>query len=170
VSWPAALGTRPTPVNGVVTFTPTATGTYNIVFQVQDAAGALSPNTGSGSVNVLSAETVLFTKAQFTPASNRWVVTGSDTVHEGQTLTIVYSDGKTRSSAVTCNGTALPECVLGTVTVDAAGNWTLDKIVAAGSALDPTSTTYWSRVPTTVKAYSSAPVLGGSGSSAILKK
>jgi hypothetical protein len=158
-------------VNGVVSFTPTAAGTYNIVFQAKDGAGALSPNTASASVTVALSETISFTKTQFTPAQFRWVVSGADTVHEGQTLTLVYADGKTRSSGVTCNGTATSaECVLGTAQVDSAGNWLFDRIINANTAADPTSTTYWFKVPTTVKVYSSAPVLGGSSSSAIVKK
>jgi hypothetical protein len=98
-------------------------------------------------------------------------VSGGDSIRQGQTLTVVYADGKTRSSGVTCNGTAtIPECVLGTVTTDATGNWLFDRIVSASTAQDPTSTTYWQRVPTSIKVFSSAPNLGGAGTATIVKK
>ena len=47
VTWPAQLGPQPVPVNGVITFTPTATGNFTVTFQAIDAAGALSANTAT---------------------------------------------------------------------------------------------------------------------------
>ncbi|GAB3662636.1 Ig-like domain-containing protein [Ramlibacter alkalitolerans] len=170
LSWPTQLGARPTPVNGVISFTPTTAGTYNIVYQVKDAAGALSPNTASGSVSVLTAETITFTKSQFTPGQLRWVVSGTDTARQQQTLTIVYGNGKTRSG-VTCDGTAnKAECVIGTTLVDGAGGWLFDRIVPAATPQDPTSGTVWRTAPTRVIVFSSQPVLGGSQSATILLK
>ncbi|GAB3776971.1 hypothetical protein GCM10028796_55440 [Ramlibacter monticola] len=170
ISWPTQLGTRPTPVNGVVSFTPTTAGTYNIVYQVKDAAGVVSPNTATGSVTVLAAETITPVQTQFTPAALRWRINGTDTVRAGQTLTIVYGDGKTRSG-ITCSGLiATGECLIGTAIVDAAGGWSLDKIIAAGTAQDPTSTGAWQRTPSRVRIYSSEPVLGGSANGTILVK
>jgi hypothetical protein len=170
ISWPTQLGARPTPVNGVVNFTPTTAGTYNIVFQAKDAAGALSPNTASGTVTVLAAETVTFTKSIYTVAQNRWTVGGTDTVRAGQTMTVVYASGKLRSG-VLCDGTATSaSCVLGTATVDSTGTWLMDRVITAGTAQDPTSTAMWTKLPTTVKVFSSAPVMGGSATATIVQK
>jgi hypothetical protein len=168
LSWPTQLGALSTPVDGVVNFTPTAAGTYNIVYQVSDAAGVLSPNTATGSVTVAAAETITTTLTQFTVAAMRWRINGTDTVRAGQTLTLVYADGRTRSG-LACDGTSTAaHCVIGTTAVDAAGGWTLDKIIGAGTAQDPTSAVYWQKAPTRVKVYSSQPVLGGSATSTIL--
>jgi hypothetical protein len=46
VTWPAQLGPQPIPVNGVITYTPTATGNFAITFKAVDKAGALSANNG----------------------------------------------------------------------------------------------------------------------------
>lgn len=172
VSWPAQLGPQPTPVNGVVGYTPTTNGTYNIVYQVRDAAGALSVNTALGSVTVTTAEIVGITSARFTTAgsSTRWVVTGSDNVAAGQTMTIVYNDGRLRSGA-SCDGTATnPGCVVGTAVVDGAGNWALDKSGTTGGTLDPNDTATWSLGPRRINVFSSAPVLGGSQTAAIVTR
>jgi hypothetical protein len=97
-------------------------------------------------------------------------VSGTDSVHAGQTMTVVYADGKQRSGVI-CNGTATsPSCVLGTAVVDTTGAWLFDRIITAGTAQDPTSTTIWSKTPTSVKVYSSSPVLGGSATAAIVTK
>jgi hypothetical protein len=168
LSWPSQLGAIPTPTNGVVNFTPTAAGTFNIVYQVKDAAGVLSPNTATGSVTVAAAETITMTQTQFTAAAMRWRVGGTDTVRAAQTVTVVYADGRAKSGLI-CDGiSTAPECVIGTAIVDAAGGWSLDKIIAAGSAQDPTSTAYWQKAPSRVKVYSSQPVLGGSATATIL--
>jgi len=170
LSWPTQLGARPTPVNGVASFTPTTAGTYNIVYQVKDAAGALSPNTASGSVTVALAETITFTKSQYTRTALRWTISGTDTVRAGQEMTVVYADGRLRAGG-TCDGTAtIPACVIGTTLVDGAGGWLVDRIIPVNTAMDPTNTGVWQRLPTRVKAYSSNPVLGGSNTATILLK
>ena len=87
-----------------------------------------------------------------------------------QTMTVVYADGKTRSG-ILCDGlNTSANCLIGTAIVDAAGTWSLDKIIAAGTAQDPTSVAFWQKVPTRVKVYSSQPVLGGSATATILLK
>jgi hypothetical protein len=170
VSWPAQLGARPTPVDGSISFTPTTAGTFSIIYQVKDAAGALSPNTATAPVTVSLSEGIAFTKTDFVAAQTRWTLAGTDTVRAGQTLTLVYGDGKPRGD-VACNGTATSaSCVIGTAAVGPTGAWTLDRIVTAGSSLDPLSTGYWQKLPTTVKAFSSAPALGGTGTGTIVKK
>jgi hypothetical protein len=170
LSWPTQLGAIATPANGVVNFTPTTAGTYNIVYQVKDAAGVLSPNVATGSVTVLAAETITFTQSQFTLIPLRWRLNGTDTVRANQTLTIVYADGRTRSG-LTCDGiSTIPECVIGTAVVNGAGTWDLDKIITAGTAQDPNSTAFWQKTPSRIRAFSSQPVFGGSATATILLK
>ena len=168
LSWPTQLGAMQTPVNGVASFTPTAAGTYNIVYQVKDSAGVLSPNTAVGSVTVAAAETIAVTQAQFTAGALRWRVSGTDTVRAEQTVTVVYADGRGRNG-ISCDGVStVPQCVIGTAIVNAAGSWTMDRIIEAGTAQDATSGSYWQRQPSRVRVFSSQPVLGGSATATIL--
>ncbi|HET8747017.1 MAG TPA: Ig-like domain-containing protein [Ramlibacter sp.] len=170
LTWPAQLGPRPTPVGGVVNFTPTAAGNYNIIYQVKDAAGALSPNVAAGSVSVVTTETITFAKSQFTRGQLRWTISGNDTVRAGQEMTAVYDDGRLRAGG-TCDGTATnPQCVIGTTFVDSAGGWLMDRIIPANTAQDPTNTGVWQKVPTRVRVFSSNPAMGGSNSATILLK
>ena len=85
---------------------------------------------------------VALTKAQFTAASKRWVVTGTTSV-PNQTINLTY-----------VNGTAAGWSI-GNVPVDTLGAWTLDIRTVVGND-DPT--TLASR-PVTLKATSSS---GGS--------
>ncbi|GAB3764739.1 IPT/TIG domain-containing protein [Ramlibacter monticola] len=178
VTWPAQLGPQPIPVNGVITYTPTATGNFAITFKAVDKAGALSANNGTATATVIAAETIAYTKQQFTAAGNvggnastRWTVTGTDTVREFQTLTIAYADGVIRSTGQVCNGTAaVPACVVGTAPVDAAGAWTFDQVGTRGGAKDPTDTTFWSTLPRNIRTFSSSPVLGGAQNTGIVVK
>jgi hypothetical protein len=67
-----------------------------------------------------------------------------------------------------CNGTAtIPGCVIDTVAVDVTGAYAYDKVRAPGGPLDPTDTAAWAVRPTSIKVFSSAPVLGGSATRAI---
>ena len=178
VTWPAQLGPQPVPVNGVITYTPTATGNFAITFKAVDKAGALSANNGTATATVIAAETIAYTKQQFTAAGNvggnastRWTVTGTDTVREFQTLTIAYADGVIRSTGQVCNGTAaVPACVVGTANVDATGAWTFDQVGTRGGAKDPTDTTFWSTLPRNIRTFSSSPVLGGAQNTGIVIK
>jgi hypothetical protein len=174
VTWPAQLGARPTPVNGVVSYTPTATGNFAITFRVKDAAGALSANTATATATVIASEAITYTRSDFKAAGNaggnastRWTVTGTDTVRESQTVTIAYADGTLRAGG-TCNGTAaLPACVIGTAVVDATGTWTYDQVGTPGGPKDPTDTATWATVPRNIRTFSSAPVLGGAQTAGI---
>jgi hypothetical protein len=179
VTWPAQLGARPTPVNGVVSFTPTSTGNFPVTFRAVDASGALSANTGTATVTVIAAETIAYTKNQFTgggniggAASTRWTVTGTDTVRQGQTLSIVYADGVLTGGRGTCNGTATnPLCVIGTAVVDiVGGTWTFDQVGTSGGAKDPTDTATWATLPRNIRTFSSSPVLGGAQNTGIVLK
>jgi hypothetical protein len=175
VTWPTQLGVRPTPVNGIVTYTPTAVGNFSITYRVKDAAGALSANTATESVAVLANEVIAYTKSDFRAAGNvggnastRWTVTGTDTVREFQTLTIVYADGVLRTGQ-TCTGTAvIPACVVGTAPVDVTGTWTFDQVGAPGGAKDPTDTATWTTLPRNIRTFSSTPVLGGAQNAGIV--
>jgi VCBS repeat-containing protein len=81
-TWPAGLGVQPAPLNGVISFTPTTAGNFTFSYQVRDAAGLASANTGTGTVTVIGGETIAYTKNQFKAAGNqggnastRWTVT-----------------------------------------------------------------------------------------------
>ena len=142
---------------------------------VTDAAGLLSANTATGTVTVIAAETIGYTKSNFKPpvagGTGRWTVSGTDTVREGQTLTIVYADGTLRATGATCNGTAAnPSCVVGTAVVDAAGAWLFDRVQNPGGPADPTSTSAWSTLPRNIRTFSSSPVLGGAANIGIVFK
>jgi cadherin-like protein len=175
VTWPAQLGAQPVPANGVVSFTPTATGTFNFTYNAVDLLGAVSATPATVTVVVANTEAVTIAKALFkaatTGAANtRWTVTGTSSVRQGQTMSVVYNNG-TLSAAQgggVCNGTATnPKCVIGTAVVDATGTYTYDVVGLPGGPADPTDTTAWASRPTAIKVFSSNPVLGGSATSAI---
>jgi hypothetical protein len=176
VTWPAQLGPKPIPVAGVITYTPTATGNFAIGFRAVDKAGALSANTATATATVIGAETITYTRQDFKGAGNvggnastRWTVTGTDTVREFQTVTIAYANGTIRGTGQVCNGTAtVPACVVGTAVVDNTGTWTFDQVFAPGGAKDPTDTTFWSSTPTSIRTFSSSPVLGGAATISIV--
>jgi hypothetical protein len=177
VSWPAQLGPQPVPASGVINYTPSSTGNFNVTYQVRDAAGALSANTATAAIAVIGSESIAYTKDIFKAGnqggatSARWTVSGTDTVREGQTITIAYNNGTLRATGQSCNGTATPAaCVVGTAVVDSTGAWLYDKVLAPGGATDPTDTTTWSNLPSQTKAFSSSPVLGGSATTGIAFK
>jgi cadherin-like protein len=178
VTWPAGLGAQPVPANGVVSFTPTATGTFNFTYNAVDRLGAVSATPATVTVVVANTEAVTIAKALFkaatTGAANtRWTVTGTSSVRQGQTMSVVYNNG-TLSAAQgggVCNGTATnPKCVIGTAPVDATGTYTYDVVGLPGGPADPTDTTAWASRPTSLKVFSSNPVLGGSATSTISVK
>jgi hypothetical protein len=170
VTWPTQLGTKPTPVNGGITYTPTSTGNFSFTYQVKDAAGAVSANTATGSVAVIASETITYTKNQYTKASARWTVSGTDTVREGQTITIAYADGTLKTGA-SCNGTATnPSCVIGTAVVDSTGAWLFDRSFTPGGPTDPTDVNTWTSLPKNIRSFSSSPVLGGGTNIGIVLK
>src|SRR3954466_11096363 len=136
--------------NGLVTFTAPSAGSYTFTYKVQDSAGAISANTSTVTVNVVPTDNVAITKATYTIAQKRWVVTGT-TSTPLQTINLTY-----------VNGTAAGHSI-GTVPVDALGNWTLD--IRGVTGLDDPSTL--AARPTTLKATSSN---GGSSTVTITYK
>jgi len=179
VTWPAQLGPQPVPAGGVVTYTPTSTGTFSFTYKAVDKAGVASANTATASVLVSGSEVLVYTKQLYKQgnqgggASARWTVSGTDNVIEGQTITIVYNNGTLNAAngGGSCNGTATnPKCVIGTAPVDGTGTYTYDVVGVPGGPADPTDTTAWATKPTTLKVFSSNPVLGGSQTSAISVK
>jgi hypothetical protein len=113
-------------------------------------------------------EAITFTKFTFVGAgkvggatTTRWTVSGADTVKEGQTLSIGYNNGVSRTG-VNCGTTpANPTCLIGTAVVDGAGNYLFDKVGTPGGLLDPNDAVTWPTKPSTIRVYSSSPVLGG---------
>jgi VCBS repeat-containing protein len=167
-SWPVELGPQPTPVNGVVNFTPTASGPYPISYQVIDAAGATSANVGVVSAVVVPSESLTIPNVRFVRKSARWTMDGTDTVRAGQTLTIAYTNGTVRSTGQVCDGTAaIPACVVATTNVTGTGTWAVDFVAPGGSPVNPTNTQAWLVSPTSVRVFSSSPELGGSATNGI---
>jgi len=175
VTWPAQLGVRPTPTTGVVNFTPTATGTFSFTYNAVDALGAVSAAPATVTVVVAGSEAITIAKSIFkqavTGAANtRWTVQGTSSARENQTMSIVYNNG-TLSAAQgggVCNGTATnPKCVIGTAVVDGVGGYLYDVVGLPGGPSDPTDATAWATKPTTIKVFSSNPVLGGTATASI---
>ncbi|MFL5248191.1 MAG: Ig-like domain-containing protein [Myxococcales bacterium] len=111
--------------NGVVSVTVAAPGSYSFTYKVQDKAGAISANAATVTLNAIPADTVTITKATYTIAQKRWVVTGTTSV-PNQTINLTYVNGAAAGHSI------------GTVPVDALGNWTLD--IRNVSGLDDPST------------------------------
>jgi len=179
VTWPAQLGPQPVPAGGVVTYTPTSTGTFSFTYKAVDKAGVASANIATASVLVSGSEVLVYTKQLFKQgnqgggATARWTVSGTDNVLEGQTITIVYNNGTLNAAngGGTCNGTATnPKCVIGSAVVDGLGNWLFDQVFVPGGPTDPTDAATWTTKPTTINSFSSAPVLGGHSSTNIQLK
>jgi hypothetical protein len=172
LTWPAQLGAQPTPLNGVLSYTPTASGTYTFNYQVKDIAGAVSANTALATVNVALNEIITFGKHQFVQNKNRWTIDGTDNIIQGQTITVVYENGTLVGATAPCNGTATnPNCVIGTAPVDGLGNWLMDKLVPATGAINPKSgTSVWKVAPTFIRAFSTLPSLGGTAAIDIVFK
>lgn len=110
---PPAQGTLTTGQNGVVTYTPAATGQFTFTYQAVDAAGALS-NVATVTVDVVAAETLTADKAFYRRDQARWVVSGTSSVLAGQNVTIRYVDGPSAGT------------VLGLAVVDGLGDWIYD--------------------------------------------
>ncbi|MGE5096669.1 MAG: cadherin-like domain-containing protein [Betaproteobacteria bacterium] len=178
-TWPAQLGAQPVPVAGVVSYTPTSTGTFSFTYKAVDKAGAVSPTAATATITVAGSEAINIAKSIYKVGnqgggiSSRWTVSGTDSVKQGQTLTIAYTNGtfNAANGGGSCNGTAAnTRCVVGAAVVDSLGNFLYDQVLSPGGPSDPTDTTVWTSKPTSVTVFSSSPVLGGSKSNAITLK
>nr|WP_246264510.1 cadherin-like domain-containing protein [Aromatoleum toluvorans] len=121
----AAL-TPPTPAGAtvslagrLVTLSATAGGTYSFTYKPQDAAGAVSANTGVVTVQVAAAETSTFTKSEYVVSKGQLIASGSILPAASQTVTVEFADAA---------GTVLG--LAGTVAVDGAGNWAIKPLIA----------------------------------------
>ena len=162
LTWPAQLGAPPSPLNGVISYTPAVAGTFSFQYQVKDVAGALSANTATGTVVVAPNEIITFGKHQFQQNKNRWTVDGTDNIIQGQTITIVYENGLLKGASAPCNGTAAnPSCVIGTSPVSGLGTWGIDKVGVSGALNPKAGASVWTTPPTFIRAFSTLPSLGG---------
>lgn len=113
-------------VNGSVSFTASNSGTYIFTYRAVDRSGARSSLPATVTVTVTQ-ETITVQQALFRTTARRWIVSGTDSVRAGQTLTITYDNGPA----------GVPGTVIGTAVVDATGAWVLD-IRGVSGVLDPT--------------------------------
>jgi hypothetical protein len=132
VAPPAAGATVTGGTGGAFSFTATTAGNYTFTYRAQDAAGALSANAATVTVQVAAAETINIALAEFRTGGSRWRVNGTDSVAAGQTLNI---------AVIQPTGTLVP---LGSAVVDGAGAWAFDQVVAnvvplAGARVQVTS-------------------------------
>jgi hypothetical protein len=173
-SWPVQLGTQPVPANGIISFTPNATGNFPIGFKAVDAAGAQSANTATSTVTSIAGETITLTRVQFESGKNRFRVDGTDTIRASQTISLTYTNGvigKGPNIGQTCDGTdRLPECLVGTTGVTATGAFSFDASFATNAFQNPNPAGGWTVAPTSLRAWSSNPVLGGGATLGITKK
>jgi len=177
VTWPPQLGAQPAPTGGTVSFTPTATGTFSFTYRAQDTAGLQSATAATVTVNVAAAEAIVPAKATYTQAKGRWVVSGTASPIEGQSLTIKYDLGTPPTYKVNGVCTALTAAnnpVIGTTVVDATGAWLFDQTLSSTAGLlNPNnsggnSTGFWCSPPKTLRI--TDPVLGGTAAIGISLK
>jgi hypothetical protein len=115
-----------------VTFTPPASVAaatqFTFTYQAVDSAGATSNTaTVTVTVNPGAAESITVTanEALFRTTKRRWVISGTDSIAGGQTLTFRYAPGSSGAGTV-----------IGTTTVQADGSWLYDVVGVSGTS-DP---------------------------------
>jgi hypothetical protein len=172
-----ALGAKPTPVAGSITFTPlnaTAAGApASFIYRAIDLRASRSALAVRMNVNVADPATEVITvgRARFSADNARWQIDGNDNLNVNQTLTIAYANGITAAGDVDCslflaNLANMPEaCKVGTAPV-ALGAWSLDQV--AGSPNQNPTSAFWSATrPTSVVVYSTLKNPPANGSIAI---
>jgi hypothetical protein len=112
--------------NGAVSFTTNTAGIYSFSYQAQDQGG-LTSAAATVTVNVAGSETVTIQQATFRTTARRWIVSGTDSIRAGQTLTIRYDNGSAAGTAI------------GSAVVDATGAWNFD-VRGVSGILDPRTT------------------------------
>jgi hypothetical protein len=133
--------TQPTPAGasiktdaaGNVTFTATKGGTYTFTYHAKDAAGAISANAATVTVNAIGSDVVVVSSALFRSDQNRWVISGTGSAPD-QTISLTYEDGSAAGFEV---GQAL---------VTVTGAWTLDIRGVTGTENPTTLTTRPTRI------------------------
>jgi hypothetical protein len=101
---------------GPVTVTPAETGPQTFTYQARDAAGTLSPNAATVTVNVGGAETVTIQQAEFRTTARRWRVSGTINPTNTGSVNITYANGPNTGFSI---GTA--PIVGGTWALDVSG-------------------------------------------------
>jgi len=117
VSQPTPAGATVSVAGGIVTFNAIATGTYTFTYNAQDAAGLVSANPATVTVQVALAETITFAKSDYVVSKSRLVATGTIDPIANQTITVDFVDAA---------GVVLGRA--GTATSDALGAWALDVV------------------------------------------
>jgi hypothetical protein len=102
----------------LVTFLASAPGTYTFTYQAQDAAGAISDNTATVTVDVSPAETIVMARAEYIASKGRLRAAGNISPAANQTITIDFVDAV---------GTVLGAG--GSAVANAVGGWALDAFV-----------------------------------------
>jgi len=110
---------------GNVTFTATKGGTYTFTYHARDAAGLVSANAATVTVNAIAKDQVTITSALFRNDQKRWIITGTGSAPD-QTITLTYADGSAAGF------------IVGPATVTVTGAWTLDIRGVTGTE-DPTT-------------------------------
>ncbi len=124
VTSPAAGATVTGGAGGVLTFNATAGGTYSFTYRAMDKSNVLSANTATVTVQVASAETLNFIRAEYVVSKSRIKVQGTISPNSNQTITVDF---------VNAAGIVLGRAGS---TVETAGAWLLDTVVPM-----PTGTT-----------------------------
>lgn len=132
----------------VVTFTATAPGTYTFTYRARDLAGLTSVNPATVTVTVSAVETITVRQSMFRTKASRWIVSGTNSVLSGQTMTITYANG------VLANGSSAVGTVVGTAQVSPTGTWALNLRGVTG-VLNPTDRAAFLTLPTQLRITSS---------------
>lgn len=130
--------TQPTPagaaisfIGGLVTFNAAAGGTYSFTYQAQDAAGVISANAATVTVQVAAAESMTIAKNEYVRSKSQLRAQGTITPAANQRITLEF---------VNAAGTVVG--LAGNATADGAGNWQVQATVAlpaGATALKATS-------------------------------
>ncbi len=114
VAQPASGAVAVNPATGAITYTPNLNfvGSDSFTYTVKDNLGTVS-NVATVSVTTTgTSETLTVTTAEFTRASNTWVIRGTSTA-------------RTRNRVTVRIGPTLAGSIIGTANVDARGDWLL---------------------------------------------
>jgi hypothetical protein len=110
---PPASAASVSVAGGTVTFNATAPGTYSFTYQAQDAAGLVSANTATVTVQVAGNESVTISKNEYVRSKSLLKAQGTVTPAAGQTVRLEFVNSST--GAVVGS--------IGTYPTDGAGNW-----------------------------------------------